>query len=86
MGNKKKDQSPKSSKKTLLKQIENKLAETVKGFHKKTSEKRLEKQIHKAGKLLAKSLTMKEQIKLVHKKKVKSPKKEKNVAEKEVAS
>ena len=86
MGKKKKDQSPKSSKKSLLKEIESKIAETVKGFHKKTSEKKLEKQIHKAGKLLAKSLKTKEQIKVVHKGKVKTPKKEKKVAETEVAS
>jgi hypothetical protein len=86
MGKKNKDQSPKSSKKSLLKDIESKITETVKGFHKKTSEKKLERQIHKAGKLLAKSLTTKEHIKVVHKKKAKSPKKEKKVAEKEVAS
>ena len=46
MGKKNKDQSSKSSKKSLLKEIESKIAETVKGFHKKTSEKKLEKQIH----------------------------------------
>jgi len=86
MGKKKKDQSPKTSKKSLLREIESKIAETVKGFHKKTSEKKLEKQIHRAGKLLAKSLTTKEHIKVVHKEKAKAPKKEKKVAEKEVAS
>ena len=85
MGKKNKDQSLKSSKKSLLKEIESKITETVKGFHKKTSEKKLEKQIRRAGKLLAKSLTTKEQIKVVHKKKTKSPKKEKKVAEKKVA-
>ncbi|HEY2348065.1 MAG TPA: hypothetical protein VGH64_03570 [Puia sp.] len=86
MGKKNKDQSPKSSKKSLLKEIETRIAETVKGFHKKSSEKKLEKQIHKAGKLLAKSLSTKGQIKVVHKEKVNSPKKEKKVAENEVAS
>jgi len=86
MGKKKKDQSPKSSKKSVLREIESKIAETVKGFHKKTSEKKLEKQIHRAGKLLAKSLTTKEHIKVVHKEKTKAPKKEKKVAEKEAAS
>ena len=86
MGKKNKDQSPKSSKKSLLREIESKIAETVKGFHKKTSEKKLEKQIHRAGKLLAKSLTTKEQIKVVHKEKTKAPKKEKKIAEKEVVS
>ena len=86
MAKKNKEKAPKSSKKTLLKEIETKLTETVKGFHKKTSEKKLEKQIHKAGKILAKSLTNKEHIKVVHKEKVKVPKKPKKVAEKEVAS
>ncbi|HEV7424272.1 MAG TPA: hypothetical protein VGO21_03720 [Candidatus Paceibacterota bacterium] len=86
MGKNNKDKSPKTSKKTLLREIESKIAETVKGFHKKTSEKKLGKQIHRAGKLLAKSLTTKEQIKVVHKEKTKAPKKEKKVVEKEVAS
>jgi hypothetical protein len=86
MGKNNKDQSPKKSKKSLLREIESKIAETVKGFHKKTSEKKLEKQIRRAGKLLAKSLTNKEHIKVVHKEKTKAPKKEKKVAEKEVAS
>jgi hypothetical protein len=86
MAKKNKEQSPKSSKKSLLKEIESKITETVKGFHKKSGEKKLARQIRKAGKLLAKSLTTKEQIKVVHKKKTKSPKKDKKVAEKEVAS
>jgi len=86
MGKKNKDQSPKSSKKSLLREIESKIAEIVKGFHKKTSEKKLEKQIHRAGKLLVKSLTTKEHIKVVHKEKTKAPKKEKKIPEKEVAS
>lgn len=86
MGKKTKERSPKTSKKSLLREIESKIAETVKGFHKKTSEKRLERQIRRAGKLLAKSLTLKEHIKVVHKEKTKTPKKEKKVAEKEVAS
>jgi hypothetical protein len=86
MAKKNKDQSPKSSKRSLLKEIESKIAETIKGFHKKTSEKKLEKQIRRAGKILAKSLTNKEHIKVVHKEKVKAPKKEKKVAEKEAAS
>ncbi|HMG66384.1 MAG TPA: hypothetical protein VK588_01820 [Chitinophagaceae bacterium] len=86
MAKKTKEQSPKSSKKALLKEIEIKLADTVKDFHKKSSEKKLGRQIHKAGKILAKSLTNKEHIKVVHKEKVKAPKKDKKVAEKEVAS
>ena len=86
MGKNNKDKSPKTSKKTLLREIESKIAETVKGFHKKTSEKKLKQQIRRAGKLLAKSLTSKEHIKVVHKEKTKAPKKEKKVTEKEVAS
>jgi len=86
MAKKTKEQSQKSSKKALLKEIEIKLADTVKDFHKKSSEKKLGRQIHKAGKILAKSLTNKEHIKVVHKEKVKAPKKDKKVAEKEVAS
>jgi hypothetical protein len=83
---KNKDQSAKRSQKALLREIESKIAETIKGFHKKTSEKKLEKQIRKAGKLLAKSLTHKKHIKVVHKEKTKAPKKEKKVSEKELAS
>jgi len=86
MAKKTKEQSPKSSKKALLKEIEIKLADTVKDFHKKSSEKKLGRQIHRAGKILAKSLTNKEHIKVVHKGKVKVPKKDKKAAEKEVAS
>ena len=86
MAKKNEAQSPKPSKKALLKEIETKIAETVKDFHKKTSEKKLGRQIRKAGKILAKSLTNKEQIKVVHKEKVKTPKKDKKVAEKEIAS
>ena len=86
MGKKNKDQSAKASKKSLLREIESKIAETVKGFHKKISEKKFEKQIRRAGKLLAKSLAHKEHIKVVHKEKTKGPKKEKKVAEKEIAS
>jgi hypothetical protein len=46
----------------------------------------LEKEIHRAGKLLAKSLAHKKHIKMVHKKKTKSPKKEKKITEKETTS
>ena len=84
MAKKNKPASKKLQKKTLLKEIENKLTETVKGYHKKTSAKKLEKQIHKAGKILAKSL-VKEQITVAHKEKPKGIKKEKKVAEKDVA-
>jgi len=85
MAKKKQQQGKKTQKKSLLKEIENKLAETVKGFHKKTNAKKLDKQIHKAGKILVKSLT-REQITVVHKEKAKDPKKNKKVDEKEVVS
>ena len=76
MAKKKEQQGKNAQKKSLLKEIEVKLAETVKGFHKKTSAKKLDKRIHKAGKILAKSLTP-EQITVAHKEKTKAPKKEK---------
>jgi hypothetical protein len=74
MAKKTKHKSPKISKKVILKEIEVKLAETVKGYHRKTSEKKFKKTLHKAGKILSRSLT-KEQITVVHKEKVKAPKK-----------
>ncbi len=85
MAKKTKQPSQKDIKKTLLKEVENKLTETLKGYYKKISDKKFEKEIHKAGKILSKHLT-KEQITVVHKEKTKAPKKEKKVAEKEVAS
>ena len=85
MAKKNKLHSLKSVKKTLLKEIESKLTETVKGYHKKISNKKFDKQIRKAGKLLSKSLT-KEQITVVHKEKTKAPKKHKKTEEKELAS
>jgi hypothetical protein len=84
MAKNKKQPAQKAAKKSLLKEIEIKLADTVKGYHKKISDKKLRKQIRKAGKILTKSLT-KEQITVAHKKKTKEPKKDK-VEEKEVAS
>ena len=85
MAKKTKQPATKSIKKALLKEIEIKLADTVKGYHKKVSEKKFEKKLHKAGKILSGSLA-KEQITVVHKEKVKEKKKDKKVAEKEVAS
>ncbi len=85
MAKKTKQPSQKSAKKLLVKEIETKITDSVKGYHKKVSGKKLEKKIHKAGKMLAKSLT-KEQITVAHKKKVKDPKKDKKVADKVVAS
>lgn len=82
MAKKNKQPSKNSEKKTLLKDIESRLTEAVKDFHRKISDKKLEKKIHKAGKILSKSLTM-EQIKVVHKEKPKTSKKDKKVVEKE---
>jgi hypothetical protein len=86
MAKKNKQPSQKSKKKSLLKDIEIKLAEAVKDFHRKISDKKLEKKIHKAGKILSKSLTM-EQIKVVHKEKDNTKKSKKEVEkEKELVS
>ena len=85
MGKEKKPNKKKKLKKSLLKEIENKLSETIKGYSRKISAKKLDKQIHKAGKILVKSLTP-EQIKVVHKEKNKSPKKDKKSTEQEVVS
>jgi hypothetical protein len=85
MAKKKKEPAKKSVKDTLLKEIESKITESVKDFHKKISPKKFGKKIHKAGKILSKSLA-REQITVVHKKKVKSPKKANKVADKEAAS
>jgi hypothetical protein len=85
MAKKNKQSAPKAGKKILLKEIENKLKETVKGYHKKVSKKTLGKKIHKAGKILANSLT-KEQITVVHKEKPQKTKKDKIVADQEIAS
>jgi hypothetical protein len=85
MAKEKKPNGKENLEKTLLKEIENKISETVKGYSRKISAKKLDKQIHKAGKILVKSLSLK-QIKVVHKEKNKSPKKDKKVAEQEVVS
>jgi hypothetical protein len=85
MAKEKKPNEKKNLKKSLLKEIENKISETVKGYNRKISAKKLDKQIHKAGKILVKSLSLK-QIKVVHKEKNKSPKKVKKVAEPELVS
>jgi hypothetical protein len=80
MTKKKNRHSSKSLRKTLIKEIEVKLTEALNDFHKKISDRKFEKQIHKAGKFLSKSLA-KEHITIVHKKKIKVPKKEKKVAD-----
>jgi hypothetical protein len=81
MAKKKKLDSQKSIKKVLLKEIESKLTEVAKEYHKKISDKKFAKEVRKAGKILSKSLA-KEHITVVHKEKVKGPKKEKKTKEK----
>ena len=71
MARKEKKNAAGSVKKNLLQEIEQKLSESVQAFHKTISEKKFRKKIHKAGKLLSKSLT-RDQITVVHKEK-KSP-------------
>jgi hypothetical protein len=85
MANKSKQPSQKSVKKILLVEVENKLAETLKGYYKKISDKKFGKEIRKAGKILSKHLA-KEQITVVHKEKAKAPKKVKKSEEKEIVS
>ena len=80
MAKKEKKISDKSVKKTLLKEIEVKLSESVQSFHKKISDKKFQKQIHKAGKILSKSLT-RDKITVVHKEKKHHPEKGKKTAE-----
>ena len=59
MAKKIKSTSQKSLKKTLLRQIEGKLTESLMDFPKKISEKKYQKTIHKAGKLLTNSIALK---------------------------
>lgn len=68
-----KQHKQKSLKKTILKDIEGKLAETLKEYHKKISEKKFKKKIRKAGKILSDSLTIKH-IAIVPKKRAKQKK------------
>ena len=71
---KKNKQTPKASgKKILLKEIEHKLAELTKDYHKRISDKKFAKKVRKAGRILSKSLT-KETITVAHKKKEKTAK------------
>jgi hypothetical protein len=85
MAKKNKQHSQKSLKKTLIKEIESKLGEVVKDYHKKISEKKFGKELRKVGKILSRSLA-KEHITIAHKEKIKTPKKDKKVAENEVAA
>jgi hypothetical protein len=68
-----KQHKQKSLKKTILKDIEGKLAESLKEYHKKVSEKKFKKRLHKAGKILSESLTTKS-ITIVPKKQAKQKK------------
>jgi hypothetical protein len=85
MAKKQKHDSHKSIKKVLLKEIESKLSEVAKEYHKKISDKKFAKELRKAGKILSKSLA-KEHITVVHKEKVKAPKKDKKSKEKVATS
>jgi len=59
MAKKIKPTSQKSLKKVLLVQIESKLKESLMDFPKKISEKKYQKTIHKAGKILTNSIALK---------------------------
>lgn len=59
MAKKIKQTSQKSIKKNLLDQVENRITESLKDFSKKISDKKFRKTIHKAGKLLTRSLATK---------------------------
>jgi hypothetical protein len=56
---KSKKTSKKSLKKTVLKQVEGKIIESLKDFPKKIKEKKYKKRIHQAGKILAGSIAIK---------------------------
>jgi hypothetical protein len=84
MAKKVKQHTQKSLKKTMLKEIQGKLAETLKEYHKKVSEKKFNKRLRKAGKILSASLAI-ESITLVSKKQPK-PRKEKTATPAELVS
>jgi hypothetical protein len=69
-----KQTTQKSIKKNLLAQIEEKLSESLKEFSKKLSDKKYKKSIHKAGKILSKSIAVKP-VRVDSKTKVKKSKK-----------
>jgi hypothetical protein len=81
--NKKKVQ--KSLKKNLLKQVEGKLVESLEDFPKKFSEKKYKRTIHKAGKILTKSIAVKP-IKSISKSDVKKSKEKKTETQVEAVS
>jgi hypothetical protein len=84
MAKKVKSTSQKSLKKTLLKQIEVKLTESLVEFPKKGSAKKYQKTIRKAGKLLTNSIALKPVKATSKNDKKKSGKKKKAVQEKPV--
>jgi hypothetical protein len=85
MGKDSKQQKKQNRKKNLLIEIEGKISEVIKDYKRKTSAKKLDKQIHKAGKILIKSLTARH-ITVVHKEKNKSQNKDKKIADQALAS
>lgn len=84
MAKKVKQHTQKSLKKTMLKEVQGKLAESLKEYHKKISEKKFKKKLRKAGKILTNSLA-KESITVVPKKEPKQ-KKEKSATTSELVS
>jgi hypothetical protein len=82
---KSKKTSKKSLKKTLLKQVEGKLIESLIDFPKKSKENKYKKKIHKAGKILAGSIAIKP-IKSISKSDLKKPKEQKQEAQIEAVS
>lgn len=59
MAKKVKQHKQQSIRKTILREIEGKLAESLKEYQKKVSEKKFSKKLRKAGKLLSQSLAIK---------------------------
>jgi hypothetical protein len=84
MAKKAKQHAQKSLRKTMLKEVQGKLAESLKEYHKKISEKKFQKKLRKAGKILTDSLA-KENITVVPKKEPKE-KKVKTAAASELVS
>ncbi len=85
MANKVKQDSLKSLRKTLLSKIEAKLSESLLEFPKKSNEKKYKKILHKAGKILTKSIAI-NPVKVASKDKPKKSKKIKPKATSEAAN
>jgi len=86
MAKKMKQNSLKSLKKSLLSKIEGKLSESLTEFPKKINEKKYKRVIHKAGKILTKSLVINPVKATDNKKEQKKPKKKKPEIKTEVVS